>query len=62
MRILKELEPDLVWLSLNNLHCSEVPQLPPRLPFVFPKVHFAGLNSDKSAEYAVNVEKLLQNE
>jgi hypothetical protein len=63
MRILNDLEPDLVWLSLNDLYCPRVPQLPPSCSSsVFSYVQFAGFNSDKSAEYAGNVKKLLENE
>lgn len=61
MKVLNDLEPDLVWLSLNDLYCPSVPQLPPAYSSsVFASVQFGGLNSDKSAEYIVNVERLIK--
>ena len=55
-----KLEPDLVWLSLNNVFCPIVPLLPQQCsPFAFADVQFAGFNSDKNSEFAVNVQKLL---
>ena len=59
--MLSDLEPDLVWLSLNDLYRPSVPQLPPSCSsFVFTSVQFGRLSLDKSAEYAVNVQELIK--
>lgn len=56
LEILIELEPDLIWLSLRDLHC---PPLAPPPTSVFPTIQFASGSYEKN-EYAMNVVKLLK--
>lgn len=60
LRKLIDLEPELIWLSLNDLYCPTAPSPPPPCStFMFPIVQFVSGSSDKN-EYTVNVERLLE--